>query len=118
MPLLKGDVVAQELIERKPEAIGQLAGANSDEIDHIRALLKETAVFWMGNTLVDRADPEQFARDHPDWRYFVVAMWSFQGGVMGFFWKSEHAELPGLSPNGFLIIRNLGDGWYLFRTRA
>lgn len=118
MPLLKGDVTAKELIERKPEATSQLAGAIPDELDRITALLKETAAFWMGNTLFDRSYAEQISRDHPDWRYFNVAMWSFQGVVLGFFWKSENAEPPSLSPHGYLVIRSLGDGWYLYRTGA
>ena len=118
MPLLKGAVETKDLIGKKPEATDRLAGATPDEVDRIATLLKETSAFWMGNALFDQQYAEEVSRKHPDWRYFHVAMWSFPGGALGFFWKSGNAELPSLSPNGYLIIRSLSGGWYLYRTAA
>jgi antitoxin component HigA of HigAB toxin-antitoxin module len=118
MPLLKSAVETKDLVEKRPEAINQLSGANPDEISRITALLKETAALWMGNTLFDQSYAEQIGRDHPDWRYFNIAMWGFDKGALGFFWKSENAEPPSLAPDGYLIVRPLGGGWYLYRMGA
>jgi hypothetical protein len=115
MPLLKSAVEAKDLVEKRPEAFNQFPGASLDELNRITALLKETAALWMGNTLFDQSYAEQITRDHPDWRYFNVAMWGFDKGALGFFWKSENAEPPSLAPDGYLIVRPLGGGWYLYR---
>ena len=116
-PFLRGPVQSTQLAEKKPEALLRLEGASPAEIDRIAALLRETGVSMASSEPIDVPDPyEDISRAGPNPNFLDLHLWGFGDNSVGFFWTSDPALLPRMSPSNYIVIRPLGGGWYLYRT--
>jgi hypothetical protein len=116
-PFLRGAVQAMDLAERKPEAVRRVAGASPAEIDRMVALLREIGAGAVSSEAIDVPyAAEDIAHAQPNPSFFDLHLWGVVDNYVGFFWTSDPAKLPSMSPSNYIVIRDLGGGWYLYRT--
>ncbi len=116
-PVLKGPVQTTDLARKKPEALRRVAGASPAEIDRIVALLREIDVTVASSEAIDVPHAaEDLAHAQPNPNLLDLHMWGYADNSVGFFWTSDPALLPRMSPSSYIVIQDLGGGWYLYRT--
>jgi hypothetical protein len=116
-PFLRGAVQAMDLAERKPEALRRLAGASAADIDRMVALLREIGAGAVSSEPIDMPyAAEDIAHAQPNPNFFDLHLWGIVDNYVGFFWASDPKQLPSMSPSNYIVIRDLGGGWYLYRT--
>lgn len=116
-PFLRGAVQATDLAERKPEALRRVAGASPADIDRMVALLRDIGAGAVSSEPIDVPYPaEDIAHAQPNPNFFDIHLWGIVDNYVGFFWTSDPGQLPDMSPSNYIVIRNLGGGWYLYRT--
>lgn len=109
-PFLKGSVATAELLSKDEGAIRSLEGANPADIERIATALQQIGATWISSILIDA--PE----DAADKGFMDVRLWGFADNSVGFFWKPEGVAAPAISPNNYIVIRDLGGGWHFYRT--
>jgi hypothetical protein len=116
-PFLRGAVQAMDLAERKPEALRRLAGASAADIDRMVALLREIGAGAVSSEPIDMPyAAEDIAHAQPNPNFFDLHLWGIVDNYVGFFWASDPKKRPSMSPSNYIVIRDLGGGWYLYRT--
>jgi hypothetical protein len=116
-PFLRGAVQAMDLAERKPEALRRVAGASPADIDRMMALLREIGASAVSSEPIDVPyAAEDIAHAQPNPNFFDLHLWGIVDNYVGLFWTSDRGQLPDMSPSNYIVIRDLGGSWYLYRT--